>query len=86
MKISLGALLDSESLTYLPTVDQLSIRKEHGPRGTSQFVFQEPRSKRAQLRVVRTGIVSTPAQRLSGYGAFVWPFVDRLFREVFELE
>src|SRR5215213_2233915 len=56
-----------ESLRSLPTIDQLSIRKEHGPRGTSQFLFQEPRSKRDQQRVVRTGILSNPAQRLSGY-------------------
>lgn len=75
-----------ESLNSLPSVDQLSIRKESGPRGISQFLFQEPRLKRDQLRVLRTGLVSKPAQRLSGYTAFVWPFVDRLFREVFELE
>jgi|SRR4030095_8741822 hypothetical protein len=75
-----------ESMNSLPRADQLSIRKEAGPRGTSQFLFQEPRSKRDQLRVVRTGIVSKPAQRSSGYTVFVWPFVDRLFREVFELE
>lgn len=75
-----------ESMDSLPTADQLSIRKEAGPRGTSQFLFQEPRSKRDQLRVVRTGIVSKPAQRSSSYSVFVWPFVDRLFREVFELE
>ncbi len=73
-------------MNTLPTVAQLSIRKEAGPRGTAQFLFQEPRSKRDQLRVVSTGIVSRPAQRPSGYGVFVWPFVDRLFREVFELE
>lgn len=75
-----------ESLTPLPTVEQLLIRQEAGPRGTSQFLFQEPRSKRDQVRVVRTGVFSTPAQRPGGYSMFVWPFVDRLFREVFELE
>jgi hypothetical protein len=75
-----------ESMNPLPSLDQLSIRKEAGPRGTSQFLFQEPRLKRDQLRVVRTGIVSKPAQRSGGYSAFVWPFVDQLFREVFELE
>jgi len=75
-----------ESMNSLPSVDLLSIRKEAGPRGISQFLFQEPRLKRDQLRVVQTGIVSKPAQRSGGYTAFVWPFVDRLFREVFELE
>lgn len=75
-----------ESITSIPAVEKMSIRKESGLRGTSQFLFQEPRSKRDQMRVVRTGIFSKPAQRCSGYSAFVWPFVDRLFREVFELE
>jgi hypothetical protein len=75
-----------DSMNSLPSLNQLSIRKEAGPRGISQFLFQEPRAKRDQLRVVRTGIVSKPAQRSGGYTAFVWPFVDRLFREVFELE
>lgn len=75
-----------ESLNSLPPIDQIPIRREAGPRQTSQFLFQEPRSKRDQLRVVRTGIVSKCAQRPDGYTAFVWPFVDRLFRDVFELE
>jgi hypothetical protein len=75
-----------ESISSAPAVEKMSIRKESGPRETSQFLFQEPRSKRDQTRVVRTGIFSQPAQRCSGYTLFVWPFVDRLFREVFELE
>jgi hypothetical protein len=75
-----------ESITSVPAVEKLSIRKEAGPRGTSQFLFQEPRSKRDKPRVIRTGIVSKPEQRATGYSVFVWPFVDRLFREVFELE
>ncbi|HSE31026.1 MAG TPA: hypothetical protein VLA93_05580 [Pyrinomonadaceae bacterium] len=73
-------------MNTLPKVDQLSIRKEAGPRGISQFLFQEPRLKRDQLRVVRTGLVSKPTQGLSSYAGFVWPFVDQLFREVFELD
>ena len=75
-----------ESLSALPRVDQLGIQKETGPSGISQFLFQEPRLKRDQLRVVRPGILSKPAQRLAGYTIFVWPFVDSLFRDVFELE
>src|SRR5215204_4102079 len=47
-----------ESLSSLPSADQLSIRKEAGPRGMSQFLFQEPRSKRDLLRVVRLEILS----------------------------
>jgi hypothetical protein len=75
-----------ESITSVPAVEKMSIRKESGPRGTSQFLFQEPRSKRDKARVVSTGIFSKPVQLCSGYTVFVWPFVDRLFREVFELE
>ena len=75
-----------ESMNSLPPVDKLTIRTEAGPRRISQFLFQEPRSQRDRDRVVRTGIVSRPAQRPGGYTGFVWPFVDRLFREVFDLE
>jgi hypothetical protein len=75
-----------ESLNFLPRVDQIPIRREAGPRQISQFLFQQPRAKRDQLRVVPTGIISKPAQRPGSYTIFVWPFVDRLFREMFELE
>ena len=87
-KSAVCELLDwiGESVTSIPAVEKLSIRIETGPRGTSQFLFQEPRSKRDLPRVIRTGIESKPGQSLSGYSVFVWPFVDRLFREVFELE
>lgn len=81
-------LLDwtAESLPSIPDVDALLVRQEAGPRGISQFLFQEPRTKRDRMRVVRTGVVSTPAQKCGGYTAFVWPFVDRLFHDVFNLE
>lgn len=75
-----------ESLNSLPRVDQAPIRTGAAPGQTSQFLFQEPRLKRDQLRIVQTGIVSKPAQRPGGYTVFVWPFVDRFFRDVFELE
>jgi hypothetical protein len=74
------------SVTDLPPIESLSVRKEQSPRGTSQFLFQEPRLKKDKSRIVRTGIVSNPSQRCGGYTGFVWPFVDRLFREVFDLE
>jgi hypothetical protein len=81
-------LLDwtAESLPSTPDVDALSIRREAGPRGISQFLFPEARTKRDRIRIVRTGVVSRPAQKCGGYTAFVWPFVDRLFQEVFNLE
>lgn len=75
-----------ESMNSLPPVDQLTIRTEAAPRKISQFLCQEPRSRRDQHRLVRTGIVSKPAQQLGNYTGFVWAFVDRLFREVFDLE
>ena len=62
----------------MPPVNRLAIRTEAAPRRISQFLFQEPRLKRDQLRVVRTGIVSKPSQRLGEYTFFVWPFVDHL--------
>ena len=87
-KFAVCELLDwiGESINSLPPVDELTIRIEAAPRRTSQFLFQEPKSRRDQHRVVRTGIVSKPAQRPGNYTAFVWPFVDRLFRELFDLE
>jgi len=81
-------LLDwtGSSILSIPAIESLSIRKEANPRGISQFLFPEPRLKKDRPRVVRTGLFSTPAQRCSNYTAFVWPFVDRLFQEVFGLE
>lgn len=73
------------SLTDLPAINSLSFRKESAPRGVSQFLFQEPRLKKDQARLERTGILSTPAQECGGYTAFVWPFVDQLFYELFDL-
>ena len=75
-----------ESMNSLPPIDQLTIRTEAAATKISQFLFQQPRSRRDQHRVMRTGIVSKPAQQLGNYTIFVWPFVDRLFREVFDLE
>ena len=74
------------SLTDLPSVDSLPVRKEQTPRGISQFLFQDPRLKKYKARIERTGVLSNPSQRCGGYTAFVWPFVDQQFREVFELE
>lgn len=69
-----------------PPPDQISklpIKVESAPRSTSQFLFQEPRTKKEQLRVVRTGFICPPAQKLAEYSVFVWPFMDRLFKETF---
>jgi len=81
-------LLDwtGESLPPQTEIARLQIRRETGPRGISQFLFQQPRAKRDQTRIKRTGFVSRPAQECGGYSVFVWPYVDRQFREVFQLE
>lgn len=75
-----------ESLPSRSEIERLPIRRETGPRGISQFLFQDPRTKRERSRVLRTGMISRPAQRCSSYSAFVWPYIDQQFRRVFELE
>ena len=81
-------LLDwiGETIPAAAEIGSLAIRRENGPRGMSQFLFQEPRMVKDQKRVVRTGITSTASQKPGGYTVFVWPHVDRLMREVFERE
>ena len=73
-----------------PTVKDvygLAIRNRRDARHTvSQFLFQEPRTKRDCARVVRTGLRSMPAQLPGSFTVFVWPHVDRLFRELYGLE
>jgi hypothetical protein len=63
----------------------LQIKKENTPRGISQFLFQEPRKKKEQARVVRLGVSTTPHQKLGGYTALVWPYVDNQLKEIFGL-
>ncbi len=76
-------LLDwtGESLPSLSEIGRLPLRRETGPRGISQFLFQEPRTKRDRTRILRTGMISTPAQKCGAYSGFIWPYVDRQFRE-----
>jgi len=73
------------SIPLAEEVERLPVRHGSGPRGVSQFLFQEPRTKRDKLRIVRTDILSTPSQSSGGYSIFVWPYVDRQFAEVFGL-
>lgn len=79
-------LLDwiGETIPSAEDIGPLAIRRERGPRGVSQFLFQEPKTAKDQKRVVRTGVMSAASQRPGEYIAFVWPHVDRLMREVFE--
>ncbi len=81
-------LLDWVGDTIPPAraIAALSVRREAAPRGTSQFLFGESRKKRDKARILRTGFHSNPAQKPSGYTAFVWPFMDRLFKDIFGIE
>jgi hypothetical protein len=81
-------LLDwtGESLLSRSEIERLDIRREKSPRGISQFLFAEPRTKRDRTRILRTGIISKPAQKCGRYSVFIWPHIDRQFRDVFELE
>ena len=75
-----------QTIPSAAAIGSLAIRRENGPRGAAQFLFQEPRTAKNQKRVVRTGITSTASQKPGRYTVFVWPHVDRWMREVFECE
>ncbi len=66
-------------------LDGLPIRRDKSLNGISQFLFQHPKKKNDQTRVVRMGISSTPQQTKGGYAVFVWPHVDRRLESIFEL-
>jgi hypothetical protein len=82
------ALLDwvGEEIPPPSTISNLGIKREQNKRGISQCVFQEPRKKRDQARILRLGIVSRPAQDLGGYTVLVWPYVDHWLEDLFELK
>ena len=67
-------------------IARLPVRRGQKARGTSQFLFQEPRKKKDQSRVAHWGIVSKPEQTPGGYAVFVWPYIDRWMKEDFGLE
>lgn len=80
-------LLDwvGEAFPSKDMIEKLQIKRENSPRGISQFLFQEPRKKEEQARVVRLGVSTTPEQTLGGYTALVWPNVDNQLKEIFGL-
>jgi hypothetical protein len=81
-------LLDwvGDSIPLPKAITKLSVRSEASPRGTSQFLFQEPRKSNDKARILRTGFQSSPTQKPSRYVALVWPYVDRLLKDIFEIE
>ena len=81
-------LLDwvGEKLPPTELISGLQIRKEATPPGISQFIFEEPRKKKDQARVMRMGFSTTPQQGKGGYTATVWPFVDQQLEKIFCLQ
>jgi len=72
----------------LPTPERIAglpIRRDKSLNGISQFMFQQPKKKKDQVRVVRMGCSSTPQQTKGGYTAIVWPHVDRQLELIFDL-
>ena len=66
-------------------IAQLPIRKETVPGGVSQFLFQQPRKKSDQSRVVKIGVTTSPSQTAGGFTAVVWPHVDQQLASLFGL-
>ncbi|MBL8820079.1 MAG: hypothetical protein JNL58_28910 [Planctomyces sp.] len=66
-------------------IDGLPIRRDKSLNGISQFIFQQPKKKNDQARVVRMNCLSTPQQTKGHYAAFVWPHIDRQLESIFEL-
>jgi hypothetical protein len=81
-------LLDwvGDPIPPIQTITGLPVRSEKFPRRTSQFLFQEPRKQKDKGRVTRTGFSSKPAQKPGGYTVLVWPYVDRLLKDIFGIE
>lgn len=89
-KFAVCELLDwaGNSVPSKERIDELGIKRESGDYGITQFLFCEPKTKKDKERVLRLGVISKPSQACgTGYcGAMVWPYVDRLFEETFNLK
>ncbi len=66
-------------------IAELPIRKGTPTHGITQFLFQQPKKKGDQSRVLRMGVTTTPEQRVGGYTALVWPHVDDELASLFDL-
>lgn len=66
-------------------IAELPIRKEIPPHGITQFMFQQPRKKGDQSRVLRIGVTTVPVQKAGGYTVLVWPHVDDQLASLFDL-
>lgn len=74
-----------DQLPPLEKIAGLPVKKEDSVRGISQFIFQQPRKKEDQTRVVRMECFTAPEQTAGGYAVFVWPEVDRQLESIFDL-
>ena len=66
-------------------IAELPIRKGMPPHGIAQFIFQQPKKKGDQSRVLRIGVTTNPVQRVGSYTALVWPHVDNELASLFDL-
>jgi hypothetical protein len=47
----------------------------------------EPKKKNEKERLFRTGIISKPVKQDGGsMAALIWPYVDKLLKEIFDVE
>ncbi|MEZ5307253.1 MAG: hypothetical protein R2684_08930 [Pyrinomonadaceae bacterium] len=74
-----------EQLPRQDVIATLTVRRENSPRGISQFMFQQPKKKLHQARVVRTGLSTTPEQTKGGFTCLIWPYVDDELSSIFGL-
>ena len=74
-----------DQLPSLEMIAELPIRKEMPPHGITQFIFQQPKKKGDQSRVLRIGMTTTPVQNAGGYTALAWPHVDDQLASLFDL-
>lgn len=68
------------------SIAKLQINSGQRLPGISQFMLQKPFWKKDRARMIRLGIVSTPAQKCGGYTVVLWKFSDRMLKELFGLE
>ena len=67
-------------------IDELPVRYGKARQRVSQFLFSQPRKKADQTRLRRINVISRPEQKCGSYAALVWPYVDRLLKELYEFE
>ena len=67
-------------------INSFTVRTEEGPRHISQFMFSLPKKDKDKFRIKKIGIITHPKQKKGYYTIFVWDYIDKTFKEVFNLE